>query len=143
MKKLLIIVFITISTIGIAQKSKNEKNEEFTPEQKAIIMSKKMRNSLDLTEQQTNEIKTVLFTKISKTKELREQFKAKKESGIKLSNDERFKLQNAMLDEKQAIKQAFKIILSAEQYKKFEEQQTKRQEKRREKKNFRKEKIAE
>jgi protein CpxP len=139
MKKLLIIALLGLGVFGFAQKEK----EQYSPEQKAEIMSKKMRNSLDLSEQQTKEVKAVLLSKIEKNKELRDKFKAKKESGVKLTKDERFEMQSAMLDEKAATKEDFKKILTPEQYARFEEKMNGRKENMLEKKEDRKDKRAE
>lgn len=140
MKKLLLIVLITIGVSSFAQKANGSEREQYSPEQKATIMSKKMRNSLDLSEQQTNEVKALLLSKIQKNKELREKLKAKKASGEKFSKDERFAMQNARLDEKASTIATFKKILTPEQFAKFEVLKEKRMQKMNERKMAKKEK---
>jgi periplasmic protein CpxP/Spy len=143
MKKLLLIVLIAIGISGFAQKANGSEREQYSPEQKATIMSKKMRNSLDLTEQQTNEVKALLLSKIEKNSSLREKIKAKRASGEKFSKDERFAMQNARLDEKATTIAEFKKILSPEQFAKFEVLKEKRMEKMIERKMAKKEKRVE
>lgn len=142
MKKLLVIALVAIGVSGFAQKAKGEEREQFSPEQKATLMSKRMKNSLDLSEQQTNEVKALLLSKIEKNKNLREKIKAKKESGVKFTKDEKFAMQNARLDEKATTMEAFKKILSAEQYSKLVVLSEKRQEKMKHRKEKRAEKKA-
>jgi periplasmic protein CpxP/Spy len=134
MKKLLLIVLLAIGLQVFAQKANGREREQYSPEQKAIINSKKMRNSLDLSEQQTNEVKALLLSKIQKNKELRDKIKAKKANGEKFSKDERFAMHNARLDEKATTIAEFKKILSPEQFAKFEVLKEKRMEKMRERK---------
>ena len=55
--------------------------------------------------------------------------RAKRESGVKPTDEERFANQSQMLDEKIAMKTAFKKILTPEQMAKFEENLSNRSEK--------------
>lgn len=135
MKRLIIIAIALISIQGMAQEAKNERTNnteraqranDFTPEETASLQTKKMTLHLDLNEKQQKDIYKLNLENASKRKEMKENFKAKKESGEmeKPSKEERFAMQNAKLDHQIAMKAKMKSILNADQFAKWEKGQS-------------------
>lgn len=110
------------------RKAKMEKLESFTPEQQAELQLKKMTLELSLDTKQQEQLKKVLLNQAKKREATRNEIKSKKEKGENLSKDERFAMQSKMLDEKLALKEEMKKILTADQFKKWEENIEKREE---------------
>ncbi|WP_415060966.1 hypothetical protein [Flavobacterium sp.] len=110
------------------RKAKMEKLESFTPEQQAELQLKKMTLDLSLDTKQQEQLKKVLLNQAKKRETTRNEIKSRKEKGEKLSKDERFDMQSKMLDEKLALKEEMKKILTADQFKKWEENIEKREE---------------
>ena len=131
MKKLIVIAIALVSMQGIAQGERKERpnNQErsqrmndLTPEEAATLQTKKMTLHLDLNEKQQKDLYKINLENATKHKEMRETFKAKKESEPmeKPSKEERLKMMNAKLDHQIAMKARMKTILNAEQYAKWE-----------------------
>jgi hypothetical protein len=110
------------------RKAKMEKLESFTPEQQAELQLKKMTLDLSLDTKQQEQLKKVLLNQAKKREATRSEIKSRKEKGEKLSKDERFAMKSKMLDEKLALKEEMKKILTADQFKKWEENLNKREE---------------
>jgi periplasmic protein CpxP/Spy len=142
MKKLLIIALLGIGILGFAQKAKGGDKAQNSPEQKAEIRANNMKKSLGLSDQQTKEVKAILLAKIEKNSELRANLKSKRDSGEKLSKEEKAELKIEIKDEVNATKEDFKKILTPEQYAKYEEKMNDRKEKKKDKMENRKEKRA-
>lgn len=121
MKKLITLTLFIFSVITIAQD--NEK-KNFSPEQKATLITKRMTLHLDLTDKQEKEVYKLYFNKI-KNKTL-----AKSEKERVLSTEERFQKKLNRLDQQIAFKKEMKNILSEVQYEKFEKTQFHRKKKR-------------
>lgn len=144
MKKLILSALLISGMIVSAQEqdkparvsSENRKGrvEPLKPEQRVELKLKKMTLDLDLTEKQQVEVKKILEADAKKNEVKWADLKEKKEKNGKLTNDERFALQNEMLDNKIEMKKALKAILSPEQMTKWEESQPKSR-KMRDKKN--------
>jgi len=79
-----------------------------------------MKLDLDLNDKQTAEVKKLLLEQQNKGDEVRKTMKAKKESGVKPSQDEIFKMKNELLDRQIAFKGEMKKLLTPEQYTKWE-----------------------
>ena len=137
MKKLILAVALVISSLTFAQERRGEK---LTPEQQSDLHVKKMTLDLDLNEVQQKEVKAILLEQAQKREAKMAEFKANKEKGEKPSADEKFEMKSKMLDEQIEMKAKIKKILTAEQYKKWEEKQEKRGEMRNDKMEKRKEK---
>ena len=110
------------------RKAKVEKLESFTPEQQAELQLKKMTLDLSLDTKQQEQLKKVLLNQAKKRETTRNEIKSRKEKGENLSKDERFAMKSKMLDEKLALKEEMKKILTADQFKKWEENNEKREE---------------
>ena len=118
MKKLILVVALTLSSLTFAQ---NRKGSEMTPEQQAEIQTKRLTLDLDLNSNQQKEVKTILLEQAKKREAKMAEMKAKREKGEKPSADERFEMKNEMLDNQIEMKAKMKKILKPEQYKKWEE----------------------
>lgn len=132
MKKIFVTLLVLVGITAIAQrpegKKQDSKMEDFTPEQIATLHTKKMTLALDLTTAQQSKVKTLALENAKERKEKMEERKAKRKDkeGIRPTKDERFAMQNAMLDHKIAQKAKMKQILSDEQYTKWEKMQAHR-----------------
>ncbi|CAA0164982.1 hypothetical protein ACE1MK_07005 [Tenacibaculum maritimum] len=126
MKKVafIIILIFTFSFSSQAQKGhKYREGKGMTIAQKTDLEVKKMTLKLDLTEEQQQQIKPLLFEKIAQKEEMykkRKAIKEHREKGEKLSADERFKIKSHHLDQMIAFKADMKRILNEKQYQKFE-----------------------
>ncbi|QAA81772.1 hypothetical protein EI546_08580 [Aequorivita sp. H23M31] len=126
MKKVLIIFLMLGTLTTIAQnktvnniQSKKEFKQNFTPEQKAELLSKRMTLRLDLTDAQQEKVKE-LFLKFDEDRP------AKIENKKEMSSEEKFQLQNNRLNSQIAMKKELKKILSADQFEKWEQMSSER-----------------
>lgn len=126
MKKLItlaLIAIISATTYGQEKKDKPARQErnpigKFTPEQRNQLMLKKMTLELDLDATQQKEIGKMIAEQGAK----REAFmKNRKEKTEKPTSDQIFEMKSKMLDEQIAMNSKMKKILSADQFKKWEE----------------------
>lgn len=120
MRKIVLVLLLAISFVGFSQEKKEMQKERLTNEQRAELESKKMKLDLDLNDKQTAEVKKLLLEQQNKGDEVRKTMKAKKESGVKPSQDEIFKMKNELLDRQIAFKGEMKKLLTPEQYAKWE-----------------------
>lgn len=109
-------------TEGKQGKGQRDSMKDFTPEQMATLRAKKMTLTLDLSTAQQSSVKALILKNATTRKAKMEERRAKRKEGDakKLTSDERFTMQNAMLDNKIAQKVAMKKILSDDQYSKWE-----------------------
>lgn len=111
--------------------------DEFTPEQRAELQTKRLTLELDLNDKQQKELKKLLTEQSKKQEEARAKHKAMKESGKEPTTDERFAMQSKMMDEKIAFRAEIKKILSEKQMAKWDELKEERMEKMQEHKKAR------
>lgn len=127
MKKIVgIIALVFLITTSYAQQGYGRKGanvQNFTPEQKAELMTKRMTLMLDLTKSQANEIYTLALEKAKKQKALRNN----KDENKTLTKEELFSRKSERLDNQIAFKKEMKRILNAEQYEKWEKHQYRKQ----------------
>jgi len=126
MKKLILVVALTLSSLTFAQ---NRKGSEMTPEQQAEIQTKRLTLDLDLNSNQQKEVKAIILEQAKKREALKAEIKAKREKGEKLSADERYEKQSDRLDDQIEFKVKMKKVLTPEQMKKWETKQDERKEK--------------
>jgi len=123
MKKLFVIALLMVGTTIFAQernrKHQADKMEPFTPEQQSQLMLKKMTLDLDLNDSQQKEMSVIISEKMAKKEAMKSEMKAKKEKGVKPTNDERFAMHMKMLDEQIATKKRVEKILNAKQFEKW------------------------
>jgi len=124
MKKLVgLTVAILLFSLTISAQQKQErsrKGSDFTPEQTATLMTKKMTLALDLDKNQETAVYGLMKENIAERQNAMAEMKKRKESGTKPTNDEKFEIQNNRLDKMIAHKAAMKKILSKEQFEKWE-----------------------
>lgn len=126
MKKLILVAFILLCNISIAQ---SRKSIEMTPEQVAELQTKKMTLDLDLNSNQQKEVKALLLEEAKKREAIKKEMNARTEEERKLTSDEKYKKQLEKLDNQIELKAKMKKILSPEQMSKWEEHQSQRKEK--------------
>ena len=127
MKKLVIVALLFSGMVAMAQKDEMKGREhgmkDLSPEQIATLQTKKMTLDLDLNETQQTKMKSLLASNAAERKTKMEAYKAQKESGKKLTSEERYKMQNERLDHQIAQKNEMKQLLNDEQYAKWEKMQ--------------------
>lgn len=132
MKKITLIMVLTLGvlTISAQESQKNSKDvkhrihkkkgmhrmAKFTPEQRAILQTKKMTLVLNLSEDQQSKIEKLNLDNAKLFQQKIEERKAKKEADKKLTSDEKFAMVNERLDHQIAQKKALGKILSKDQY---------------------------
>ena len=116
MKKLMIILFLGSTLFSFAQNEEKERKmlEDFSPEQHAILQTKKMALELDLTDSQQKEMldlnKKWAEIKVKKRAEM------KSLNRQEMSSTDKFNHMNAILDDKLAHQKDLKKILNEDQY---------------------------
>lgn len=115
MKKLLTILIALVTLTISAQEQKNHKrtHQEFTPEQRAELQTKRMILQLDLTADQQKKVQQ-LFLENAQNRP------AKSADKPEFSKNRSYSDINAKMDRQIATKQKMKEILSEEQYAKWE-----------------------
>ena len=123
MKKLVIIALLSLSMTGFAQEKKKQMNDqqpEFTAQQQNVLHLKKLTLELDLTAQQQKEISEIIANQQEKREATKAEMKKNRAEKKKLTNEEKFVLKNRVLDEKIALKNQMKKVLTANQLEKWE-----------------------
>ena len=131
MKKLFIVALLVVGMTSFAQERKatteRAQMEQMTLEQRNQLHLKKMTLELDLNASQQKEMSKVIAEQSAKREAKMAERKATKDVAKKqLTADERFAKKNQMLDEQIVMKERMKKILSADQYKKWEDMKGKR-----------------
>ncbi|WP_343487891.1 hypothetical protein [Allomuricauda sp. d1] len=118
MKKVLITMTILVGLTAFAQRGEHRKAlQEMTPEQVATLHTKKMALTLDLDENQQQQVMEINVANAEFQKARMEERKALKESGeFDPSSEEKFEWMNARLDQKLAVQEQYKAIFTDEQY---------------------------
>lgn len=143
MKTLFTTILLFIGFVTLAQpqheRMKREKRMEklnaMSPEQQATLWSKKMTLELDLNASQQEEIYTLILEKAKRNK-MHQKNNVKKT----LSNEERFKMQENLLDEKIKMRNAMKSILNPDQYEQWKKIEKQKERKKRKHSKMKKEK---
>lgn len=128
MKKLIVVALLFVGMTNFAQEkiSKEDRKlqraemEKMTPEQRNQLHLKELTLELDLTGSQQNEMAKIIAEQSTKHEAFKANIKSTKVSDKKLTADERFVMKNKMLDEKIAMKERVKKILTPEQVEKWE-----------------------
>lgn len=123
MKKIIMMLMI-FSTLAVsAQKKISEKTDtrkewrsDYTPEQRATIKVKQMTLALDLNSSQQKKLEKVFLKNNSMHKN--------KSDWKNMTSDQKFNAKNESLDQRIETKKQIKEILTAEQYLKWEMQQS-------------------
>lgn len=125
MKKLIAVAVLLVGMTSFAQEKISKENrkaemEKLTPEQREQLHLKELTLELDLTAAQQKEMAKIIAEQGTKREAMKAEMKAKGEGDKKLTADERFVMKNKMLDEKIAMKERVKKILTPEQVEKWE-----------------------
>jgi len=117
MKKLMIILLLGSSLISFGQKESKQKKmyADFSPEQHAVLQTKKMALALDLSDSQQKQMLDLNKKWASVKAEKRAEMQGLNKE--EMSSTEKFNHMNTMLDEKLTHQNELKKILSEEQYK--------------------------
>lgn len=115
-----LILLISFSINAQQKHQKQRKGSDFTPEQKATLKVKQMTLDLDLNASQQKEVFELMKKGAEERKNAMEERKENKQSGVELTSDQKFAIQNNRLDKMIAHKTAMKNILSKDQYEKWE-----------------------
>jgi periplasmic protein CpxP/Spy len=118
MKYLLSFLLFGLSLITLAAQNGDHMKmmSDFTPEQQAILKTKKMAVQLDLSSSQQDRILVLNKKMAADHKKRMKSHKAIMENDKKPTSDERFKMMNEMLDTQIAHQNEMKKILDADQY---------------------------
>ncbi|TDD78791.1 hypothetical protein [Flavobacterium caseinilyticum] len=131
MKKLFIVALLVVGLTSFAQERKarpeKARMEQMTSEQRNQLHLKKMALDLDLSASQQREMSKIIAEQ-SATRDARMAERKANRNSVKkqLTANERFAKKNQMLDEQIVMKERMKKILSADQYKKWENMKGKR-----------------
>lgn len=130
MKNVFLAIALVLGLTTFAQEGKPARGEreKLTAEQQVELQTKKMKLELDLDDKQTADIKKIVEKQVAKREAKRAEMQAKREKGEKPSKDEMFKMKNEMLDAQIAHKAEMKKVLNAEQYTKWDANQSERKE---------------
>ena len=126
MKKVLVTTVLLIGMMGYSQRGEHFNSvqrgiKDMSPEQIAILKTKKMTLALDLSTAQQKEIQKLNLESAKERHALMQERKLGKEEGrSRPSADERFEFQNEKLDRMIAHKGKIKQILKEEQFQKWE-----------------------
>jgi protein CpxP len=116
MKKILVILLLAFSVSIYAQNEKKYKSlaKDFTPEQQAILKTKKMALVLDLNDTQQNQMLALNKKQAIERDKNRQTFKG--QNTEEMTATDRFNRMNKMLDTQLANQKQVKKILNADQY---------------------------
>ena len=116
MKKILIILLLAFSVSIYSQNGKNYKSlaKDFTPEQQAILKTKKMALELDLNDTQQNQMLELNKKWAVERDKNRESFKG--QNAEEMTSTDKFNRMNKMLDTQLANQKKVKKILNDDQY---------------------------
>jgi Spy/CpxP family protein refolding chaperone len=126
MKKIAgILIFVFAFTITV-QAQKKERGPKLTIEQYADLAIKKMTLSLDLSNEQQDQIQTLISAQAAAKKEAMQIKQEYKAANKKPSADEIYAIKSKQLDNQIAFKNKMKDILNKEQFEKFKKMKEER-----------------
>ncbi|RZJ34343.1 MAG: hypothetical protein EOO51_10080 [Flavobacterium sp.] len=123
MKKLILAIMLITGVATFAQDNlraaKLAETEKLTPEQRNQLQVKKMTLELGLDAAQQKEVSKIISEQNAKREAMVAERKSKKESNVKPTAEERFKMKNEMMDQQIAVDAKMKKILTDKQYDKW------------------------
>ena len=144
-KRLIIVLVLGISLSGFAQVATPQpgdpKIDKMTPEQRQEKHLAKLTKELSLDAKQQEEVSKILAEKSNKAQNLKSQKDARKESGTKMTMQEKQALKSSLKAEKAETENQMKAILSADQYTKWQTMREENKDKLIEKRKERKEQM--
>jgi hypothetical protein len=140
MKKLVVIAVALFTINGMAQekrtnqinqKGHSELMKQMTPNDIADLKTKRLTLKLDLNDEQQKKVHSLILNKAKANENFR---KERRESNLenkeKLTKDEFVKIENHKLDQQIKMKREMKMLLTPEQYTKFEKMKQRHHKKR-------------
>lgn len=127
-KRIAFVVILGLSFALHAQREKGKRYDrnEFTPDQQAVLKTKKMALQLDLSEDQQDKLMEINKSWAERRNKEREEFKAKYKEDERPDSDARFEHMLKRLDHQMAYQKQVQKILDKDQYTAWKEQQEKR-----------------
>lgn len=123
MKTLIIALVFGIGVSGFAQVSTPQPGDSYrektTPEQRQQKHLAHLTKELNLDTKQQEAVGKILAEKSAKAQDLKTQRESRKDSGEKLTAEEKSTLKNKLQAEKEDTEAKIKAVLSAEQYQKW------------------------
>jgi len=118
-------MILAIAFSGFAQKGNRPQGQknDFTPEQQAVLKTKKMALLLDLSQDQQDKLVPIHTKWAKKHAEQREMMKKLRQSDEEITSDQRFEHMTKMLDNKMVYQKEVQKILTQEQYSVLKETQ--------------------
>lgn len=129
MKKLVLMALLVVGITTFAQEKREERKEKLTPEQRADFQVKKMTKDLNLTDKQAEQVKVLVAKEVEKREAKRAEMEAKRAEQTKPSKEEMEARKTEMKASQEAMKAEMKKILTADQYKKWEQKLEERKDK--------------
>jgi len=139
MKKLFIAALLFVGIASFAQDDDmdqapvREQRERLTPEQRNERQLKKITTELNLNTAQQEQVKLFIAERSAKSEKSREARKQQRESGSKLTAEQREAFKKEMIAENDANDAKMKSILTADQYTKWKSNQEQNKDRMREK----------
>lgn len=127
--KFVLAFVLGLSTVTFAQEKKQvvkESTEKMTLEQRNQLQLKKMTLDLDLNASQQKEMAAVIAEQSAKREAKMAEMKEKKATQKKLTANEKFEMENKILDNQIEMKEKMKKILNDKQMEKWEANHQKR-----------------
>lgn len=127
--KFVLAFVLGLSAVTFAQEKKQvakESTEKMTLEQRNQLQLKKMTLDLDLNASQQKEMAAVIAEQSAKREAKMAEMKEKKATQKKLTANEKFEMENKMLDNQIEMKEKMKKILNDKQMEKWEANHQKR-----------------
>ncbi len=128
MKYLFTILLAGMTLFTYAQKSNGKKmgQNNYTPQQMAELQTKKMTLALDLTPAQQSKVMALNQKMATERSARMQKFRSMRESGNTMTSEDRFKMQNEILDIQIKNQAEMKKILNKDQYEQWEKMRKKR-----------------
>ena len=126
MRKIILVFLLATSIVAVGQNEKRKMkfDSNFTPEQQAILKTKKMALALDLNDSQQGKILTLNKNWFKERAALKETHKSHNRE--EMSSDQKFEIMNKKLDTKLEHQAEIKNILNKEQFGIWKESSRKR-----------------
>lgn len=122
MKKLAYLFLLVFTVTAFAQQGRNAPpDKDLTPEQQAVLKTKKMALDLDLTEAQQKQILEINKKWADKKEKHRAEMKALFAEGANPTDEQKFAKKNEMLDMQLAYQKELKGVLNEDQYNAWKE----------------------